>query len=244
MCIRDSLYYDASYKYFGPDHLPYGILALLSLTIFNLLPFLLLLIYPMKGFQRFLNYFKLSNIALHTFVDSFSGCYKDGTEPGTRDCRYFAALFLFLRILIYIIYQATLTAYCYGWCGLIFTGFTILLIVAQPYKSMYNKYNTVTTVMFAVMTMISIALMNVNIALAKAHQAVRFSAVTVATLIALPQLYAIGIAIKGIYKQDVFMKLFSKNQMLERSLSESSLLAASENRTQSYKSLAYNLKTP
>ena len=99
------LYYDASYEHFGPDHLPYGILALLSLTIFNVLPFLLLLFYPTKWFQRCLNRYKLSHLALHTFIDSFAGCYKDGTEPGTRDCRYFAALFLLLRIILYIVYR-------------------------------------------------------------------------------------------------------------------------------------------
>ena len=89
------LYYDASYKHFGPDHLPYGILAIISFKLINLLPFLLLLLYPMKWFQKCMNKFKLSHLALHTFVDSFAGCYNDGTEPGTRDCRYFAALFLF-----------------------------------------------------------------------------------------------------------------------------------------------------
>ena len=196
------LYFDASYEHFGPDHLPYGILAILSLSIFNILPFLLLLFYPMKCFQRCLNCLKLSNIALHTFVDSFAGCYKDGTEPGTRDCRYFVALFLFIRILIYIVCQATLTAYLYGWIGLIFAGFTALLIVVQPCKDMYSKYNTVTTVMFGVMTLVTIALMNVTIVFAKVHQAVTFSAITAAILIALPQLYAIGMVIKWIHKQN------------------------------------------
>ena len=96
------LYYDASYEYFGRDHLPYGLVALLIFICFNLLPLFLLLLYPMKWFQRCLNLFKLmiSHFSLHTFVDSFAGCYKDGTEPGTRDCRYFAALFLLLRILL------------------------------------------------------------------------------------------------------------------------------------------------
>ena len=202
------LYYDASYEHFGPDHLPYGILALLLLTIFNFLPFLLLLFYPMKWFQRCLNRYKLSHLALHTFFDSFAGCYKDGTEPGTRDCRYFAALFLLLRIILYIVYQLTLTAYFYGWSGLIFTGFTILLIVAQPYKSIYNKYNTITTVMFGILTMTVLAVMNLNIAYMKAHQAVKFSATTVAILIILPLLYATGIAIEWVYKQNIFRKLF------------------------------------
>ena len=198
----------------------------------------------MKWFQRCLNHLNLSHLALHTFVDSFAGCYKDGTEPGTRDYRYFAALFLFLRMFFYLLYQAILTAYFYGWSGLTLVGFTILLIITQPYNSMYNKYNTVTMVIFGVMTLIVIALMNVNIALVKAHHDVKFSAITVATLLALPQLYAIKMAIKGICKQDIIRKLFSKNKMFKRSLSETSLLVASENRTQSYKSLTHNMKSP
>ena len=59
---------------------------------------LLLLFYPMKWFQKCLNCLRLSHVALHTFVDSFAGCYKDGTEPGTRDCRYFAALYLLVLL--------------------------------------------------------------------------------------------------------------------------------------------------
>ena len=192
----------------------------------------------MKWFQRCLNHFKLSHLALHTFVDSFAGCYKDGTEPGTKDCRYFAASFLFLRILLYIVYQVTQTVYFYGWCGLIFTGFTILLIVAQPYKSIYNKYNTVTTVLFGILTMTILAIMNLSIANVKAHQAVKFSAITIAILIALPQLYAIGIAIEWICKREIFRKCLSRNHMRQKSLSESSLLAVSENQTQTYKSLS------
>ena len=232
------LYYDASYEHFGPDHLPYGILALLLLTIFNFLPFLLLLFYPMKWFQRCLNRFRLSHLALHTFVDSFTGCYKDGTEQGTRDCRYFAALFLFLRMLLYIAYHVTPTVYFYGWSGLIFTGFTILLIVTQPYKTMYKKYNTVTTVIFGILTMIILAIMNLNIASTKAHQAVKCSAVTIAILIALPLLYVIGLAIEWIRKWNIFMKLLSRNRMWQKSLSESSLLGVIENQIQTYNSLS------
>ena len=230
------LYYDASYEYFGIDHLPYGILAIFSFTIVNLLPFLLLSFYPMKWFQICLNRLKLSHLTLHTFVDSFAGCYKDGTEPGTRDCRYFAALFLFLRIVLYIAYQATLTAYFYGWSGLVFAGFTMLVLVAQPYKSMYRQYNTVTAVMFGILTLFVIAIMNANTAMVKVHQAVTASIITACLLAAIPQLYAVGLIIKWIYKHKIFkiLKLFSKTQMMQRSLSESSLLIAPDHHMHTY----------
>ena len=58
------LYYDATYEFFGKEHLPFGVLALLVFVCFNILPFLLLLFYPMRWFQRCLNRFKLSCIAL------------------------------------------------------------------------------------------------------------------------------------------------------------------------------------
>ena len=236
------LYYDATYKHFGPDHLPYAILALLSLTVFNILPFLLLLLYPMKWFQRLLNRLNLSHLVLHTFVDSFAGCYKDGTEPGTRDCRYFAALFLFIRILYYVTYQATLTASFYGWAGLLFAIHTVF-IVAQPYKYTYSNYNRVSTTMFVLLTAVMIVLSNANIAMIKDHQSVSITTITIAILIAFPLFYATAISINWIRKQDTLRRLISQKYVshtptLQRSSSASSLIAAAENRIQNYHSLA------
>ena len=220
---------DPSYAYFGPGHLPYGVLALVLLTTFNIAPFLLLLFYPMKCFQICLNRFQVSHIALHTFVDSFAGCYKDGTEPGTRDCRYFAALFLFLRIVICIIFQATKTATAYGWAGMVLTAFTILLIIAQPYKAKYNIYNTVTTVMCGFIVLVGIGIINIIMTLAKEHQSVTLSIVITVILIALPQLYFMGMAIRWTRKRNIFKRCFRSSQMLERSPSESPLLETAKN---------------
>ncbi len=229
------LYYDASYEYFGAHHLPYGILAIISFTFINLLPFLLLLLYPMKWFQKCLNSFKLSHLALHTFVDSFAGCYKDGTEPGTRDCRYFAALFLFSRIFLYVIYQLTLDASFYGWSGILFTLMMIIFAMVQPYKSIYSTYNTVTVVIFGILVMSTVGIVNVNISLIKVHQSVNTSAAVVGILIALPQFYATAIGLKWIYKQRMFKRLqvlFKLRKSMDKSLSESSLLIASDYRAQ------------
>ena len=220
---------DPSYAYFGQGHLPYGILALILLTTFNIAPFLLLLFYPMKCFQTCLNHFQVSHIALHTFVDSFAGCYKDRTEPGTRDCRYFAALFLFLRIVICIIFQATKTATAYGWAGMVLTAFTILLIIVQPYKAKYNIYNTVTTVMCGFIVLVVIGIMNIVMTLAKEHQSVTLSIVMIMILIAFPQLYFMGMAIRWTRKRNIFKRCFRRNQIFERSPSESPLLVSVQN---------------
>ena len=101
------LYYDSSKKLFDEKHRLLDFFSIFVLVTFNFVPFVLLLFYPMKWFQECLNFFKLGHFALHTFVDSFTGCYKDGTEPGTRDCRYFAAYFFLLRFANYVVLAFT-----------------------------------------------------------------------------------------------------------------------------------------
>ena len=85
------LFYDAAIKCFGEEHLLYAILAIVITLLFNVLPLLLLLLYPLHCFQRCLSICRLRWHGLHIFIDAFHGCYKNGTLAGTRDCRYFAA---------------------------------------------------------------------------------------------------------------------------------------------------------
>ena len=97
------VYVDPSLKYFGPSHAGYAILALLLLFTVLLGPVIILFLYPCLCFQRCLDRFHLRSLTLHTFVDAFQGCYKDGTN-GTRDCRYFAAFQLVLRLLFPLVF--------------------------------------------------------------------------------------------------------------------------------------------
>ena len=78
------LFYDPTLHYFGERHLPYAVLALVFLVTFVILPTLVLTLYPFQFFHKFLSLFPLRWHFLHAFVDSFQGCYKDGTEPGIR----------------------------------------------------------------------------------------------------------------------------------------------------------------
>ena len=102
-----ALYYAGDIEYFGKEHLPYGILAITVSCVFVILPTVTLALYPFTFFQKFLNLFPFRWYILHTFMDSFQGCYKDGTQPGTRDCRWFAAVYLALDCFLYLMYSIT-----------------------------------------------------------------------------------------------------------------------------------------
>ena len=49
------LYYAADIEYFGSEHLPYGILAIIMCLFFVILPVTTLALYPFSFFQRFLS---------------------------------------------------------------------------------------------------------------------------------------------------------------------------------------------
>ena len=99
------LFYDANIEYFGHDHLPFAVLALLIGFVFVFLPFLLLVLYPCRCFQRCLNCLGWRCQALHIFMDAFQGSYK--IEP--YDLRYFSAFYLLLRFLFLIITELMLS---------------------------------------------------------------------------------------------------------------------------------------
>ena len=70
------------------DNVPFAVLAISVLLVFVLSPTLILLLYPMRSFQRYLGYCtRIRWQFLHTFANAFQGCYKNGTN-GSRDCCY------------------------------------------------------------------------------------------------------------------------------------------------------------
>ena len=91
------LFYDVTIRYFGAEHKPYGVAAVLIAFFFIVLPSLLVVLYPFRCFQKCLNICRLSHVILHSFIDSIAGYYKDGTEPGTKDHRSFAAISFFYQ---------------------------------------------------------------------------------------------------------------------------------------------------
>ena len=131
------LYLDASIEFMSKEHLPFAILASIFF-LSTMFPVLLMFLYPCRRFQSVLNCCNLNFQSLHTFMDVFMGYYKDGTD-GTRDCRYFAAVYLLLRILLV---SSTILL---SWpmisiftCLVLLFGM-LLLSLFQPYKIQRNN---------------------------------------------------------------------------------------------------------
>ena len=80
---------DINTPYLSRTHLPYFITAFLSF-IFNIIPLLLLCLYPCHCFQRFLNSTRLHSQMLHTFMDGATNTGPkifDFSQPFISQCR-------------------------------------------------------------------------------------------------------------------------------------------------------------
>ena len=188
----------------------------------------------MKWFQSCLNRFKLSFVVLHTFVESVIGYYKDGTEPGTNDCRYFASLFLLLRILFYIALGLTenissMIIFCSA-C----TFFTILFVMCKPYKAQYSVYNSVTVVLL--LAVYAFVLCSLGLFVSEIITDQVITLLILASVFGfIPTFYITGLAAVWIWKHNPVKKHCYKyvRQEVERSLITATLLQAADAKNQS-----------
>lgn len=157
------LFYDASVPYFGKSHLPYAILAIAIALLFILFPILLLNLYTFTWFQKLLNAVPIRWHILHTFVDTYQGCFKDGTEPGTRDCRWFSSIFFFARFFLFLTSGFTFGAMYLVTGSIVLILLVILFIVFQPYKACVRHYCTINIVFLLHLALVYISMLAVEI---------------------------------------------------------------------------------
>ena len=122
------------------------------LLLFVLLPTLLLILYPFRWFQKCLNFIPVRWYILHTFMDSFQGCYKDGTQPGTRDYRWFACMPFVSNLLMFTIGILTFDKVFQSFFTTTAVIFTIVMVNMEPFKESHYTY---TYSMFTLLTAIS-----------------------------------------------------------------------------------------
>ena len=144
---------DKNVLFLSAHHLAYLIPAILVCFIFNVIPTLLLLLYPLKFFRNCLSKCRLDGLALNTFVEKYYGCYRDGLDGG-KDMRSFAAFYFILRPMIFCTSKVMILLKISGndpylpW-NAIFTIAALLIALCRPYKKTYmNILDTVLLIHF------------------------------------------------------------------------------------------------
>ena len=141
------VYYGASYEMLSKPHLPHVVLASINIIIFVCLPAIFVLLYQNKVFQRCLNFCNFKCVLIRELANICQGCFKNGTTPGTRDYRWFAGLYLLLRIFfIVIVNQKNYHMYMI----LVPCIIAVLVATVQPYRiDVYNKLDSILWLGFA-----------------------------------------------------------------------------------------------
>ncbi len=134
------VYFDASIEYFSAEHCPYAILAILCFVIFVFSPILLLLIYQFRWFQRLLSCLHLRHPLLQEVMESFQSCYTNGTQPGTKDHRWFSAVPFIGRYLLLLTYAFILESTFLPLAISIIIFIMMTTILVLPYKKQHATH--------------------------------------------------------------------------------------------------------
>ena len=195
------LYDNASIKYFGPKHLPYGLLALAIMTVFIILPTCLLLLYPLACCRKCLKWSKLKCRALDEFVYAFHQYYKDGSD-GSMDCRWFAAFYLLMRLGFYVLFAMTFSALFYNLSVVFTVVCAVVMIVVQPYKKEYENFNILDTVVMLVLALGLASITCLNTAIIKNRIYFKILFLSTTLIIALlPPVYLCMVTVHWIYRR-------------------------------------------
>ncbi len=103
-CTSSSLrlFYDPTIHYFSSEHRLYAVSAIIIIFFMYFCPLLIVTVHSCKFFHIILSHLFPHRFQLfyNTFMDSFYGSYRDGTEPGSKDCRWYAIMLPITRGLL------------------------------------------------------------------------------------------------------------------------------------------------
>lgn len=192
------LLYDGTIDYFGPVHTMMAVPAIVILLLFGVLPPILLLVYPLQCVQKRLTRYRLHKPALVIFMDAFNGSYKDGTN-GSRDMRFFSALYFILRIVLFTLFSIFIDSYDYPMLQLILhvitSCFVLLIATLRPYKcNLHNNFDIAMFVFCGVVTSMSM----LNWIMDWEGQTVAYEAI-IYVVLSMPFLVAVGYVVERLY---------------------------------------------
>ena len=159
--INCILYYDPTVECYALEYYIFAAIGGCVSVLFIIFPTILLILYPTRLFRKCASCCGFRRWhALHMFVESFQGRYKDGTN-GTRDFRMASASFLILRIIT----LASIVNRTYSSSGflvlqcVLFVGTSCFYAIMRPYK--LNISSNVDFVVLVLLELLSLLLLAV-----------------------------------------------------------------------------------
>ena len=154
--ISKLVYINPTVPYGSKKHICAVLFSVFVAVFLYLPPLLLLILYPTRLYRKISHNIKSKwRIAIKTYVETFQGCYKDGTN-GTRDYRALSGYKLALASLLLAVQSVSYNTQFVGLPVLVsiivFTVFIILCSLLQPYKHRVGNASAVT--LLAIMTAI------------------------------------------------------------------------------------------
>ena len=153
------LYFQGDVTYLSKKHAPFFVLAVFVMVTFVLLPTLLLLVYPLRLVEwlaarlGYCGRLLRPGHRMNLFLDSFQGCFKDGTN-GTRDYRYFAGVYFLLRTILFTTYAYTgIWLQQYAVQQLVCTVAILLITIIRPYKKEF--YNNLDATILGILALVN-----------------------------------------------------------------------------------------
>ena len=136
-------YLDPNIDYGKKHHLFFVIAAVIIFVIFNVLPLLVLTVYPVKRLRlSLLSKCNMNVATISMLTDKLYSCYRNGLD-GTHNTRIFATLHCFLRLVVITVWTITqrfLKPNHWFCIGIVFTTSSLLIALIKPYNKPYMNY--------------------------------------------------------------------------------------------------------
>ena len=209
----DRLYYDGTITFGSPEHYPYLLCSVVVLLTFVAIPPLILIAPSIKYIvcKRLQHCNKVPSSSccsclsswaekLEEFRKTFYGCYKDGTNDGEIDCRWFAGWYFILRIIMLGLY-----AFTPDWIvqmvlqqSVCIVAFSILIIF-RPYRN--NLYSNVDAIFLCILALLcSFSLQNYYSSVQVETKIPKWTFIFQYFLLTIPHIYIAVVIVVFIYK--------------------------------------------
>ena len=196
-------YEDASIKFFSSIHKPYAIFAIAVLLLFIILPISLLVGYQFPCCQICLSKTRIKGRVLEEFMYSFNKYYKNGSD-GTRDCRWFAAFYIAMRLCIYLLLFLPMSSLFYNFALVYLLLCALFVLVVEPFRDEYKRHNYLEPCVVLSASLILTTIVGVNTSNVESRKYVKPLLMFTALVALLPIVYLCGVTVWWIYKRTPF----------------------------------------